>query len=99
MCLSPSKTPRRGVPRAYNRRVARGWESKSVELQQDDAKSTGEPKRSLTPEQRQIESHREGLRLSRSRILAQLQAATNPHYRTILEQELAAVDEQITQLV
>jgi hypothetical protein len=78
---------------AYNLLVARGWESKSVELQQDDARSAGVPKRSLTPEERKIESRKEGLKLSRSRILAQLQAATNPRYRTILEEELAAIDE------
>ena len=78
--------------------MARGWESKSVELQQDDARSAGEPKRSLTPEQREIESRKEGLKLSRTRILAQLESATNPRYRTILEQELATINEQITQL-
>jgi hypothetical protein len=78
--------------------VARGWESKSVELQQDDARSAGEPKRSLTPEQREIESRKEGLKLSRTRILALLESATNPRYRTILEQELATINEHITQL-
>jgi hypothetical protein len=94
----PGEAAERWCPPEYNRGVARGWESKSVELQQDDARSTGEPKRSLTPEQRKIESRKEGLKLSRSRILAQLQAATNPRYRTILEQELAVIDEQSTQL-
>jgi hypothetical protein len=79
--------------------VARGWESKSVELQQDDARSsTGEPKPDLTPEQRAIESRKEGLKLSRSRILEQLHSAENPRYRTILEQALAALDEQIVRL-
>ena len=78
--------------------VARGWESKSVELQQDDARATGESKRFLTREQRKIESQKEGLKLSRSRILAQLQSTTNSRYRKILEQSLAVVDEQITQL-
>ncbi len=79
--------------------VARGWESKAVELQQDDASSsTGEPKRRLTPEQRAIESRREGLKLSRSRILEQLHSAENPRYRTILEQALAVLDEQIVRL-
>lgn len=78
--------------------MARGWESKSVELQQDDARSTGKPKRSLTSEQRKTESQREGLQLSRRRILDQLQSATNPRYQKILEQELAVVDERITQL-
>jgi hypothetical protein len=78
--------------------VARGWESKSVELQQDDARSTGEPKRHLTPEQREIASRKEGLRLSRSRILEQLHSAQNPRYREILEKALAVLDEQIARL-
>ena len=82
----------------YNLRVARGWESKSVELQQDDARSTGEPKPRLTPEQREVESRREGLRLSRSRILEQLRSAENPRYRKILEQTLAVLDDQIIRL-
>jgi hypothetical protein len=78
--------------------VARGWESKSVELQQDDARSTGEPKHYLTPEQREIASRREGLKLSRSRILNQLHSTENPLYRKSLEQALAALDEQIVRL-
>ena len=87
------------VGTAYNFCVARGWESKSVELQQDDAgSSTQEPKRLLTPEQRAIESRREGLKLSRSRTLEQLHSAENPRYRRILEQALAVLDEQIVRL-
>jgi hypothetical protein len=82
----------------YNLCVARGWESKSVELQQDDARSSGEPKHRLTPEQKEIESRKEGLRLSRSRILEQLHSAENPRYREILEKALAVLDEQITRL-
>jgi len=78
--------------------VARGWESKSVELQQDEARSTGEPKRHLSPEQREIESRKEGLNLSRSRILEQLNATQSPLYRKTLEQALAALDEQIIRL-
>jgi len=78
--------------------VARGWESKSVELQQDDARSTGEPNRHLTPEQKEIESRREGLKLSRNRTLAQLHSTENPLYRRLLEEALAALDDQIHQL-
>jgi hypothetical protein len=78
--------------------VARGWESKSVESQQDDARSTGEPRRRLTPVQREIESRKEGLKLSRSRILEQLQSTENPLYRKTLEQALVALDEQILRL-
>jgi len=78
--------------------VARGWESKSVELQQDDARSAGEPKRHLTLEQREIESRKEGLKLSRCRILEQLHSTENPLYRRTLEQALAALDDQIIRL-
>jgi hypothetical protein len=79
--------------------VARGWESKSVELQQDDARSSaGENKPHLTPEQREIESRKEGLNLSRSRILEQLHSTENPRYRKILEQALAMLDQQISRL-
>ena len=84
--------------RLYNSAVARGWESKSVESQQDDARSAGEPRRRLTPAQREIESRKEGLKLSRSRILEQLHAAENPRYKKILDQALAELDEQITRL-
>src|SRR6202158_966585 len=83
----------------YNSPVARGWESKSVELQQEDATlTTAEPKRDLTPQQRGIESRKQGLKLSRSRILEQLHSVENPRYRKILEQALAELDQQIMQL-
>jgi hypothetical protein len=79
--------------------VARGWESKSVELQQDDARSSAEEnKPRLTPAQRETESRKEGLRLSRSRILEQLHSTENPRYRKVLEQALAMLDEQIVRL-
>jgi len=78
--------------------VARGWESKSVESQQDDARSSAELKPRLTPEQREIESRKEGLKLSRSRILEQMHSAENPRYRQTLEQALAELDEQISRL-
>jgi hypothetical protein len=78
--------------------VARGWESKSVELQQDEARSAAEPRSRLTAEQREVESRKEGLRLSRSRILQQLHAVENPRYRKTLEQALAVLEEQIAQL-
>lgn len=83
----------------YNSPVARGWESKSVELQQQDASlTTAEPKRDLTPQQRGIESRKQGLKLSRSRILEQIRSVENQRYREILEQALAELDEQITRL-
>jgi hypothetical protein len=58
----------------------------------------GEPKRHLTHEQREIESRKEGLKLSRSRILEQFHSTENQIYRKILEQALAALDEQLIRL-
>ena len=78
--------------------VARGWESKSVELQQDDARSAGAPKNRLTRKQREAESRREGLMLSRRRILGQIQSSQNPRYRKTLEQALASLDQQLAQI-
>jgi len=68
--------------------VARGWESKSVELQQDDA----------TLQQKEIESRKEGLKLSRSRMIEQIHSTENPRYRKVLEQALAVLDQQISEL-
>jgi hypothetical protein len=82
----------------YNFAVARGWESKSVESQQDDARSGTEPRSRLTHEQREAEARRQGLRLSRSRILEQMHSSKNPRYRAGLEQALAAIEEQLAGL-
>jgi hypothetical protein len=84
--------------KTYNLRVARGWESKSIESQQEDARSPAELKRRLTPEETANQSRKEGLTLSRTRVLEQLNSATNPRYREILEQALTVLDEQIAQL-
>jgi hypothetical protein len=83
----------------YNFLVARGWESKSVELQQDDARSSaGNDKPRLTLQQKEIESRKEGLKLSRSRMIEQIQSTENPRYRKSLEQALATIEQQIAEL-
>jgi len=75
--------------------VARGWESKSVEQQQDEASSKKEHGEVLTPEQIVERQRRQGLELSRQRILQQLQAACNPRHRQMLETSLAELDKQL----
>jgi len=76
--------------------VARGWESKSVEQQQEEA--TSEPARqteALTPEQVARRRRLATLELSRKRILHQLEAATNPRHRQMLEAALAELDSRV----
>jgi hypothetical protein len=77
--------------------MARGWESKSVEQQQEEMseqrKSVRPP---ISPEQQQRNRKREGLLLSRKRLAQQLQAAGNPRHRQILEQAIAELDSQLS---
>jgi len=72
--------------------MARGWESKSVESQIEDAGS-GSNRSSqedpLTPEQRAVWNRLRGLELSRKRVLQDLETARSPVRRTALEQALA----------
>ena len=77
--------------------MARGWESKSVEQQQEEMaeqrkKTTGAP---LSPDVQQRNRQREGLLLSRQRLTQQLQAASNPQHRQMLEQSIAELNRQL----
>ena len=79
--------------------MARGWESKSVEEQQSEAKSEKErPKIRLTPDEIAKCREKEGLVLSRNRVLQQLQSASSSAHRKMLELALADLDAQITRL-
>jgi hypothetical protein len=83
----------------YNRRMARGWESKSVEAQQAEAVEKPDGSRvSMSPAQAAAFREKESLRLSRQRILQQLEASTNPRHRELLEKSLAALDEKLSRL-
>jgi hypothetical protein len=76
--------------------MARGWESKSVEAQQAEAdEKSSKPKLKLTAEAAVRQREQETLRLSRQRVLQQLEASQNPRHRKLLEQELADLDEKI----
>jgi hypothetical protein len=76
--------------------MARGWESKSVEQQQEEMaerhKSSGAP---ISPSEQKRNRKKEGLLLSRGRLQRQLETATNPRHRTMLEQSIAELDKQL----
>jgi hypothetical protein len=78
--------------------VARGWESKSVEAQQEDRErgSTKGPK--LTEEQRAVETKRRTLSLAKARIQADLAVARNLTLRKNLQAALKDLDEQLSKL-
>ncbi|MGA2003069.1 MAG: hypothetical protein ABSG70_06800 [Terriglobales bacterium] len=77
--------------------MARGWESKSIEQQQadlmDGSRSQG-PR--LSPVQQKENRLRQGLVLTRKRLLDQLQSAARPAHRQMLEQSLAEIDKQLS---
>ena len=78
--------------------MARGWESKSVEAQQDEASRPTAKRPSLSPEQRANEEKRRTLLLSRARAEADMNRATAPQHRRLLEQAIAALDQQLAEL-
>ena len=76
--------------------MARGWESKSVEEQQAEAATRKQsPNRKISPQEAVRITQIEGLRLSRQRVLQQLQKAHDPRLRQMLEHALADLDRQI----
>lgn len=77
--------------------MARGWESKSVEAQQAEAtERSSKPRVKLTPEAAARSRQRESLRLSRQRVVQQLERAQNPRHRQLLEQALADLDRELS---
>jgi len=78
--------------------MARGWESKSVEAQQDEAARGQAIRPPLSPAERLVEEKRRTLILTRSRALADLGRATAPQHRRMLQEAIVALDEQLAQL-
>ena len=77
--------------------MARGWESKSVESQQDEAARMplGKRNRPLSEEERERHQRRKALELARARTAADLVRAAVPAQQEMLRQALLALDTQI----
>jgi len=81
--------------------LARGWESKAVEDQIEEASKRALKKSAaddLTPEQRARLDRLESLRLSRARTLTQLERAIRPAHREMLQGTLRALEAEIDEL-
>ena len=79
--------------------MARGWESKSVEAQQADAHDKPVKLRPpLNADEAARSRQKESLRLSRQRVLQQLEVSQNPRHRQVLESSLADLDERLNKL-
>lgn len=75
--------------------MARGFESKLVEFQQEEAARGKQLKPGLTPDEKAAHERRALLELARARAVADLGRATVPAHRDMLEQAIAALDEQL----
>ena len=78
--------------------MARGWESKNIEAQQEEATRDRKHQKSLSPEEQARQVKRGGLELARARAVADLDRAVAPAHRKMLEQTLAAIDAQLREL-
>lgn len=81
--------------------MARGWESKAVEAQVEEAEKRALKQLApdeMTPAERARRERLESLRLSRARTLAQLEQATRPAHRAMLQRTLRALEAEIEEL-
>ena len=80
--------------------MARGWESKSVEDQiasAEERKAAASP-RARTGDQLERESRKQGLLLSRAKILTDIENARDGRHRASLQQALDYIDAQLNSL-
>lgn len=78
--------------------MARGWESKAVEAQQDaaaDKRQSGPP---LDAAEAATQAERGTLMLARTRALGDLQLACAPAHRAMLEEAIADLDRRLAAL-
>lgn len=81
--------------------MARGWESKSVadQIEEGDQRVPERaPEVDRSPEARLHRQQVESLKLSRSRTLAQLDRASSPAYRGMLEKALRKLEQEIEEV-
>jgi hypothetical protein len=80
--------------------MARGWESKAVEDQvaSAEAERSSRAKPRLSADQRQRQSRRDSLLLSRTKLLNDLESAVNECYRAMLERALAHLDKELQEV-
>jgi hypothetical protein len=81
--------------------LARGWESKSVESQQEESLRDDSEQRGLhqpSPEERERRERLASLTLSRNRTLEQLERATSDAHRAMLKRTLLALERNIAGL-
>jgi hypothetical protein len=75
--------------------MARGWESKSVESQQEEASRPRTVRRGPSKDELVKADERRTLELTRTRLSGDLARATRPAHREMLEQALAELERKL----
>jgi len=80
--------------------MARGWESKAIadQIEEEESRQQQASNLETTPEQRVLKHRLESLKLSRSRLLQQLERARHPAHRNVLLNGLKAVEKEIEEI-
>ena len=80
--------------------MARGWESKAVESQIEAAETRKQQAEAVQKSAEQVsrEREKESIELSRTRVLQDLAAASNPKYRELLEKSLQYLDAKLAEM-
>jgi hypothetical protein len=78
--------------------MARGWESKAVEAQQDAAEESRPKTQPVSDAEIRRRAERTTLLLARTRALSDLQHACAPAHRAMLEQAIADLDRRLKSL-
>ena len=80
--------------------MARGWDSKSIEDQQAAAEQerSRQKKPPISAAAREQRVKLDALRLSRVKVVRDLESASNRQYRRMLEQALAHIDGEIAEI-
>jgi hypothetical protein len=79
--------------------MARGFDSKFVEAQQEDAaRGNSSARPAMSADERAAEQRRRTLQLTRRRTEEDLRRATAPAHREMLQRALEALDQEIAEL-
>ena len=76
--------------------MARGWESKNIESQQEEAQKGREVRPALTPEERERHDRRQTLELALATKRVELAAATSEPHRAYLTRAISDLESALT---
>jgi hypothetical protein len=92
------KDPKTQEPKNRKTRMARGWESKAIESQQESAADRRHRAPPISAADAARQAERNTLMLARTRVMADLQLACMPAHRAMLEQAMADLDRRLALL-